>query len=70
MNASLTRLRFKTGSSFAIAALGAVTFARLLGLEPLSLATIAPFLVAAIFVIAGLWRGLIYLQALRSLARP
>jgi len=66
---TIRRLRFKTGTSFAIAALGCITFARLLSFEPLTFSTFMPFLVASIFAIAGAWRGFIYLHALRDMAR-
>lgn len=67
----LNRLRFKIVTSFAIAALGAITFARLASVVPfsLSLPTLMPFMLAGIFVIAGIWRGFIYLHAVRSLAK-
>lgn len=65
----IARLRFKTGTSFAIALLGCITFARLLSLEPLTGATMMPLSIAAIFVVAGVWRGLIYWNAIRGLAK-
>jgi hypothetical protein len=65
----LNRLRFKIATSFGIAILGCVTFARLLSVVPISVTTLVPFIIAAILALAGLWRGLIYLQALRGLAK-
>ena len=63
------RLRFKVGTSFAIAVLGAIAFIRLLGAEPLSSATAMPFVLLGVLIAAGMWRGLIYWQAMRSLAK-
>ncbi len=67
---SLNRLRFKVATSFAIAALCAVAFARLASIVPLSLATLAPFLILCILLIAALWRGYIFMRALRGPTRP
>jgi hypothetical protein len=63
-------LRFKIATSFAIATLGAAMFARLTTIVPLSLATSLPFVIAAVFCVAGLWRARIYLHALRGLVKP
>lgn len=52
-----------------IAALGLVTFVRLMGVAPLQLHTLMPFVVATVFVVAGVWRGVIYWQASTSLAK-
>jgi len=61
-------LRFKIATSFAIAVLGAITFARLAVMAPLSAASVFPLTIAAVFVVAGLWRARIYVNALRGLA--
>ena len=63
-------LRFKIVTSVLIAALGGIMLARLAAVEPLSLQTVLPFLIAAVFIIAGLWRAQIYFHALRGLAKP
>lgn len=65
----LTRLRFKIATSFAIAALGVVMFVHLALMLPLSVSTLLPFLAPIIFVVAGIWRGLIFLKAVRGLAK-
>jgi hypothetical protein len=57
-------LRFKIVTSFVIAVLGAVTFGRLVAMEPLSSALIIPLVIALTFSVAGLWRALIYVRAL------
>ena len=62
-------LRFKIVTSFAIAALGAIMFIRLANSEPISAATIIWFLAPIIFVIAGVWRALIFLKAVRGIAK-
>lgn len=62
----LKLLRYKLATSFAFAALGLIAFVRLAIAVPFSSETLLPFLVVTIFVIAGLWRGCIYLQALRG----
>jgi len=61
-------LRFKIATSFVIAVLGAIMFARLAVMAPISTATAFPLAIAAVFVIAGLWRARIYLSALRGIA--
>ena len=66
MNDSRGRLRFKSGTSFAVALFGAIAFVRLLSLEPVTAATAIQFLSPLALAVAGLWRGLIYWQALRS----
>jgi hypothetical protein len=65
----LNRLRFKIVTSFAIAALGIVMFVHLALMLPLSLSTLLPYLAPVIFVIAGVWRGMIFLKAVRGLAK-
>jgi hypothetical protein len=65
----LDRLRFKIATSFAIAALGIIMFVHLALMLPLSLSTLLPFLAPIIFVIAGVWRGLIFIRAVRGLAK-
>lgn len=62
-------LRFKIVTSFAFAALGVITFVRLAATEPLSGATLLAFVMVSIFVVAAVWRGCIYLQAIRGLAK-
>jgi len=42
---------------------------RLLAMGPFTVAMCLPLAIASVFVIAGLWRGGIYLRVLRS-ARP
>ncbi|MDQ6780757.1 MAG: hypothetical protein M3Z37_06350, partial [Candidatus Eremiobacteraeota bacterium] len=63
---SLARLRFKIATSVAVAILGCLAFARLLSIEPVSLATALPFSVPLLLTMAGAWRGFIYWQTLRS----
>jgi hypothetical protein len=65
----LNRLRFKIVTSFAIAAFGVVAAARLASHMPFSSATVLPFLILALLVSAGLWRGFIFLQAVRDPAK-
>jgi hypothetical protein len=62
---SPVRLRLKIFTSFAIALLGAVVIVRLAASVPLSGATALAFATGALFVAAGVWRGLIYIQAAR-----
>ncbi len=66
---NLTRLRFKIVTSFVIAALGVVMFIRLASIVPISPANLLWFLAPCLFVIAGIWRGLIILRAVRSVAK-
>jgi len=63
-------LRFKIVTSFVIAGLGVVMFIRLANSTPISLTTVVWFLAPALFVVAGVWRGLIFLKAVRGLAKP
>lgn len=63
-------LNFKIATSFVIALLGAMIFARLASAEPMAPSNILPFLVASTFIIAGLWRARIYLAALRDVEKP
>jgi hypothetical protein len=59
-------LRFKIVTSFAIAALGMVTCIRLANLQPVSADTLVWFIAPLVFVGAGLWRGMIFMRALRG----
>jgi len=63
---SLTRLRFKIVSSFAIAGLFAVALVRLASSTPLNGAAMLALGTCAIVVVAAAWRGWIYLRAARS----
>jgi hypothetical protein len=65
----LNRLRFKIATSFVIAALGMVMVVRLTQVLPFSVASFLPYLAPIIFIIAGVWRGVIFLSALRGLAK-
>jgi len=67
MRNPVVRLRFKAATSFAMAALGCIAFSRLVMIEPFNAATIAPFVVIAVVVLASIWRGVIYLQAVRGM---
>jgi hypothetical protein len=67
---SLQRLRYKIFTSFAIAALGAVALVRIAVSVPVSPAMVTALLIAGILVLAGLWRGMIYLRGARVPARP
>jgi len=67
MNAG--RLRFKVLTSFVIAALGVIMFIRLSSIVPLSGAAVGWLLVPVLLVVAGVWRGLIFLKAVRGLAK-
>lgn len=67
---SPNRLRYKIFTSFAIATLGVVAAVRLAMIAPLSGATVIAYIILGVFVAAGVWRGLIYLRAARSAARP
>jgi len=69
MQNKVGRLRFKTGTSFAVALLGIIALARLLAAEPVSSATAIPFVILGLLIAAGTWRGLIYWQAIRGLAK-
>jgi hypothetical protein len=69
MNA-LARLRFKIVTSFLIAGLGVLMFLRLAVSEPMSGATLIGFLAPVLFVIAGVWRAIIFLKAVRGFAKP
>lgn len=62
-------LRFKIVTSFAIAGLGAIMFIRLASSEPISTATLIWFLAPIIFVTAGVWRAVIFLKAVRGIAK-
>jgi hypothetical protein len=59
-------LRFKIATSFLIAGFGAIMLVRL---SSVSAANLLDFVAPAIFVIAGVWRGLIFLNAARGLAK-
>lgn len=63
-------LRFKVATSFAISVLGTVMFARIATSESLSLETLVPLATSLLFVIAGGWRGYLYVQALKSAVKP
>jgi hypothetical protein len=63
------RLRYKIFTSFAFAVLGGVAAVRLATVAPFSTSTMLAYGVAGIFVAAGVWRGLIYLRAMRAMAR-
>lgn len=63
------RLRFKVLTSFVIAALGVTMAIRLASTVPLSGATVIWFLVPVLFVVAGVWRGFIFLKAVRGGAK-
>ena len=65
----LSRLRFKIVTSFAIAALGTVMLVRLMSLMPFSFTSLLSFLVPVLLIIAGIWRGLIFLHAVRGFAK-
>jgi hypothetical protein len=56
-------LRFKIVTSFVIAGLGVVMFVRVAGIVPISPTTLIWFLAPTLFVIAGVWRGVIFLKA-------
>ena len=62
-------LRFKIVTSFVIAGLGAIMFFRLATVVPLSGGTLIWFLAPLLFMIAGVWRAIIFLRAVRGLAR-
>ena len=70
MGNPVARLRFKTATSFAMFVLASIAFIRLLGVVPLTMASAMPFFVATVLAAAGLWRGLIYWQAMRVLPKP
>lgn len=63
-------LRFKILSSFAIAALFAVAFVRLAASVPHSSTAMLALGTCAIVIVAGTWRGLIYLRAARRRSMP
>ena len=65
----LNRLRFKIATSFAIAVLGIIMFARLALILPLSFESFLPFLAPIMLVVAGVWRGVIFLKAVRGLVK-
>lgn len=62
-------LRFKIVTSFLIAGLGAVMFLRLTISVPMSGGSLIWFLAPIIFMVAGVWRAVIFLKAVRGLAR-
>jgi hypothetical protein len=70
MNDVRNRLRYKVFTSFAIAALGLVMIARLLGVAPPSAQTAPAYATAALLSAAALWRGIIFARAARSAANP
>ena len=59
-------LRFKIGTSFLIACLGAIMCVRLAQNVPVSPTTLIDFIAPALFVVAGTWRGLILYKALKG----
>jgi hypothetical protein len=63
-------LRFKIVTSFVIAGLGLIMVVRLVSMVPISGGTIIWFLAPSLLVIAGVWRALIFLKAVRGLAEP
>lgn len=63
-------LRFKIVTSFVIAGLGAVMFVRLAAMKPISPDMLVWFLAPVVFIGAGVWRALIFLKAIRGLAKP
>jgi hypothetical protein len=67
---SRNRLRYKIVTSFAFAALCLVALVRLAMSTPLTGPAVAAFAVAALLLAAATWRGVIYLRAARSGARP
>jgi hypothetical protein len=62
-------LRFKIATSFGIAVLGAAMLARIVTITPSSSELVLPVAIAAVFIIAGLWRARIFVEALKSLAK-
>jgi hypothetical protein len=68
MNA-LARLRFKIVTSFLIAGLGVLMVLRLATSEPMSGATLIAFVAPILFVVAGVWRAIIFLKAVRGFAK-
>ena len=66
---SLGWLWFKIATSFVIAGFGVVALVRLSGVIALSPSTLLYFLTPVVFIIAGIWRGLNFLRAVRSIAK-
>jgi hypothetical protein len=59
-------LRYKIITSYVIAALGSMMFARVALIQPLTAATGMALGISAIFVLAGIWRARIYSHALKE----
>ena len=60
---SRTRIRYKTFTSFALSVLGLVAAGRLWSVAPPSANNFLPYLTLSILILAGFWRGVIYLRA-------
>ena len=63
------RLRFKIVSSFVIAAFGLIMVVRLGEFVSLSPSTLIYFVAPLIFMVGGVWRGIIFLKAARGPVR-
>ena len=66
----LVRLRFKIVTSFVIASLGIVMMIRLTQFAPMRPESVILFIAPLLFVVAGVWRGVIFLRAARHIAKP
>jgi hypothetical protein len=65
----LASLRFKIVTSFVIAALGLIMFVRLYEAIGITPTTVLDFIAPVLFIVAGIWRGIILMKSLRAV-RP
>jgi hypothetical protein len=63
----VNRLRYKVFTSFAIAALAAIGIARLSFQAGASTQALIVYAILGILAVAGVWRGVIYLRAVRTM---
>ncbi len=64
------RLRFKILTSFAVALMGCIAWARLWQATPPSYSSLTAFVIIGILIVAGAWRGIIYLRVARAAVKP
>jgi len=64
------RLRFKIVTSFAVALMGCIAWARLWQATPLSYSSLTAFLIIGLLIVAGAWRGIIYMRLVRAAPKP
>ena len=62
----VNRLRYKVFTSFAIAALAAIGIARLASQSGASTQALFVYAILGVLAVAGFWRGVIYLRAVRT----